>query len=197
MKFQNINNIWLFCLIFLLLNACSSTKTSETSRDKSILEEVKQRGWLNCGVSGDSPGFSYVDRRDIDITQLDNEQKYLDSKINNSLVGFDVDICRAIAAAIFNDPNAVRYRLLDTKERFQEISSGQVDVLSRTTTWTLGRDVSIKLEFAPIVFYDGQSILVRKNSEVRSLNDLNDKVICVETETTTLGNLEDERKKRN
>lgn len=195
MKLQNINNIWLLGLILFLLNACSST---QTLGDNSILEQVKERGWLNCGVNGHLPGFSYVNKEELDLTKLDNDPNILNNQqIQRSVVGFDVDICRAIAAAIFNDPNAVRYRFLNTKERFEEISSGKIDVLSYTTTWTLERDVSINMEFAPIVFYDGQGILVQKNSEVRSLNDLNGKVVCVETETTTKKNLEDEKKKRN
>ncbi|NES02567.1 MAG: amino acid ABC transporter substrate-binding protein [Okeania sp. SIO2F4] len=197
MKFENISNVWLFGLILLLLNACSST---QTLGDESILEQVKERGWLNCGVSGDLPGFSYVNLEELDITKLDNDQNIpnnISQQIQRSVVGFDVDICRAIASAIFDNPNAIRYRFLNTKERFEEISSGKIDVLSYTTTWTVERDVSINVEFAPIVFYDGQGILVRENSEVKSLRDLNGKVICVETETTTKKNLEDEKKERN
>ncbi|NEQ38472.1 MAG: amino acid ABC transporter substrate-binding protein [Okeania sp. SIO3I5] len=200
MKFENINNIWLFSLILLLLNACSFTQPSETLEDKSILEQVKERGKLNCGISGNFPGFSTVNLSNIDITKLDNNPKISNNiyqQIQESAVGFDVDICRAIASAIFDNPNAVEYRFLDTTERFEAISSGNIDVLSRNTTWTVERDVSIDIEFAPIVFYDGQGILVRKNSEVKSLNDLNGKVICVQIETTTEENLEDEKKKRN
>ncbi|GFZ93103.1 amino acid ABC transporter substrate-binding protein [Okeania sp. KiyG1] len=204
MKFKNVKNIWLLGLILLLLNACSLTQTYKTSEqtlgERSILKQVKKRGWLNCGVNGNIPGFSYVQLKDFDVTKIDNDPNIPNNiyeQIQSSVVGFDVDICRAIAAAIFDDPNAVKYRFLDTKERFEEISSRKIDVLSRNTTWTIERDVSINIEFAPIVFYDEQSILVRENSEVRSLNDLNGKVICVETETTSQKNLEDERKKRN
>jgi len=214
MKFKNINNIWLLGLILLLFNACYSTQTSDSSGktfqspetseqtlgDKSILEKVKERGWLNCGVNGNLLGFSYVQLKNIDITKIDNEQNIQNNiyqQIQNSVVGFDVDICKAIAAAIFDDPDAVKYRFLDTKERFAEISSGKIDVLSRSTTLTVERDVSINIEFAPIVFYDGQGILVRKNSEVKSLKDLNGKAICVKTETTSHKNLEDEKRKGN
>lgn len=204
MIFKNIKNIWLFGLILLLLNSCYSNQTSKTLggiEDMSILEEVKERKWLNCGVNGNLRGFSYAKLSEIDMTKIDNDSNIPNNnilqEIEKSTVGFDVDICRAIAAAIFDDPNAVRYRFLDTQERFEELSSKKIDVLSRTTTWTLERDVSIGIEFAPIVFYDGQGILVQKNSKVKSLNDLNVKVICVQTETTTKKNLEDEKKKRN
>lgn len=202
MKINNFNYLLLLILILLPLKiGCEYTKNPDKQQLKkniNILKEVQQRGWLICGVSGDSQGFSDAQLNDIDVTRLDNEPTSSDfyDEVQKSIVGFDVDICKAIAAAIFDDPEAVRYRLLDTKERFEEISSREIDVLSRNTTWTVERDVSIKLEFAPVVFFDGQGVLVRKDSGIQSLNDLDGKTVCVETETTTEKNIEDEIKKR-
>ena len=135
MIFKNIKNIWLFGLILLLLNSCYSNQTSKTLggiEDMSILEEVKERKWLNCGVNGNLRGFSYAKLSEIDMTKIDNDSNIPNNnilqEIEKSTVGFDVDICRAIAAAIFDDPNAVRYRFLDTQERFEELSSKKIDV---------------------------------------------------------------------
>lgn len=140
-------------------------------------DSIKSRGQVICGVSGEIPGFSFVG----------TDGKYS---------GIDVDLCRAIAAAIFDKPDAVEFRNLNTKERFTALQTGEVDVLSRNTTWTLSRDTSVGLEFAPVVFYDGQSIMVRKNSNIKSLADLKDKAICVQTGTTTEQNLADQMRKR-
>ncbi|MFN6513202.1 MAG: amino acid ABC transporter substrate-binding protein [Nostoc sp. CreGUA01] len=140
-------------------------------------DSIKSRGQVICGVSGEIPGFSFVG----------TDGKYS---------GIDVDICKAIAAAIFDKPDAVEFRNLNTKERFTALQTGEVDVLSRNTTWTLSRDTSVGLEFAPVVFYDGQSIMVRKNSNIKSLADLKDKAICVQTGTTTEQNLADQMRKR-
>ncbi|NEO56211.1 MAG: amino acid ABC transporter substrate-binding protein [Okeania sp. SIO3B5] len=166
----------------------TSTQPPNTSEDKSILEQVMERGKLNCGVYGNLPGFSHVSK--IDMTQGNFEEQ---KQENTS--GFDVDICKAIAAAIFDNSEAVKYEYLSSEGRFKS----KVDVLSRNTTWTVERDISYKdkdIEFGPIVFYDGQGILVRKNSEVASLNDLNDQTICVKKGTTSEENLVDEMKKR-
>jgi general L-amino acid transport system substrate-binding protein len=138
---------------------------------------IKSRGQLVCGVSGEVPGFSFVG----------TDGKYS---------GIDVDICRAIAAALFDNPDAVEFRNLNTKERFTALQTGEVDILSRNTTWTLSRDTSVGLEFAPVVFYDGQGIMVRKNSGIKSLADLKGKAICVQSGTTTEQNIADQMRKR-
>lgn len=140
-------------------------------------DSIKSRGQLTCGVSGEVPGFSFVG----------TDGRYS---------GIDVDICRAIAAALFDNPDAVEFRNLNSKERFTALQTGEVDVLSRNTTWTLSRDTSVGLEFAPVVFYDGQAIMVRKNSNIKSLADLKNKPICVQTGTTTEQNLADQMRKR-
>ncbi|BAY76347.1 amino acid ABC transporter periplasmic amino acid-binding protein [Nostoc linckia NIES-25] len=144
---------------------------------RNRLNTIKSRSQLICGVSGEIPGFSFVG----------SDGKYS---------GIDVDICRAMAAALFDKPDAVEFRNLNAKERFTALQTGEVDVLSRNTTWTLSRDTSVGLEFAPVVFYDGQSIMVRKNSNIKSLADLKDKAICVQTGTTTEQNLADQMRKR-
>ena len=204
MGFQEVKNLWSFTLIFIILlivgctTQLSNVEESESileEESESILEKVKQREFVNCGISGNLRGFSYVNLEDIDIIELYKE-KTLEDKIQKNLFGFDVDICKAIAAAIFDDPEAVNFVLLDTKDRFEAISSQEIDVLSRTTTWTVKRDISIKVEFAPIIFYDGQGLLVRKDSGIKSFSELAGNTVCVETETTNNENLEDEKKKR-
>lgn len=149
---------------------------TQTTRNR--WDSIKSRGQLICGVSGQIPGFSFVE----------TDGKYS---------GIDVDICRAIASALFDNPDAVEFRNLSAQERFTAVQTGEVDVLSRNTTWTLSRATSIGLEFAPVVFYDGQAIMVRKNSGINSLTDMKDKAICVQNGTTTEQNLADQMRKRN
>ncbi|NEO29318.1 MAG: transporter substrate-binding domain-containing protein [Symploca sp. SIO3C6] len=154
----------------------NSTPAGSTAQSSSLLNKVKERGTLLCGVSGELPGFSYVNQ----------QGKYS---------GLDVDICRAIAAAIFNNPEAVEFRNLNAKERFAALLSGEVDILSRNTTWTIKRDTSAGLEFAPTVFYDGQAMMVKTASGITDLQDLQNKSICVQTGTTTEQNLADQMSK--
>jgi general L-amino acid transport system substrate-binding protein len=138
----------------------------------SRLDTIISRGKLICGVEGTIPGFSFVD----------SSGKYS---------GLDVDVCRAVAAAIFGDPEKVEYRNLDSTARFPAVTSGEVDMLSRNTTWTASRDAAggNGLEFAPTTFFDGQGILTTTDSGVKSLKDLDGKSVCVETGTTTELNL--------
>jgi general L-amino acid transport system substrate-binding protein len=171
-------------LIFAL-SACSSgpdkTTTTASTTDTPVTRDrwntIKNRGKLICGVSGELPGFSFVG----------TDGKYS---------GIDVDVCRAIASAAFDNPEAVEYRNLNAKERFTALQTGEIDVLSRNTTWTFSRDTSQGLDFAPVVFYDGQGVMVRKNSNIKSLTDLKDKAICVQTGTTSEQNLADQMRKR-
>jgi len=179
-------------LLVASLTACESsnpTNTATTSSGgdstaakggtgQSRLDIVKQRGKLICGVDGKIPGFSFV-----------NE--------TGQYSGLDVDICKAVAAAVFGDPNAVEYRNLDSTERFEALKSGEVDILSRNTTWTISRDTSVGLEFAPTTFYDGQGMMVAKDSGITKLEDLAGKAICVEAGTTTELNLTDALRQRN
>jgi general L-amino acid transport system substrate-binding protein len=161
------------------ISACSgdSGQTATTNDNQSRLDSIKNSGQLICGVSGELPGFSFVDT-------------------NGKYTGIDVDVCRAIAAAIFDDPNAVEFRNLNAKERFTAVQTGEVDVLSRNTTFTLSRDTSVGMEFGPIVFYDGSGMMVRKSSGIKSLKDLQGKAICTQTGTTNEQNLADQMRKR-
>ena len=138
----------------------------------SRLQTVLDRGSLVCGVDGGIPGFSFVE---------DGEYS-----------GLDVDVCKAVAAALFDDPTAVEYRNLDSTERFEALKGGEVDMLSRNTTWTLDRDTKVGMEFAPTTFYDGQGMMVRSAESLTTLEDMEGKSICVETGTTTELNLTDQ-----
>jgi general L-amino acid transport system substrate-binding protein len=103
-----------------------------------------------------------------------------------------VDVCKAVAAAVLGDAEKVEYRRLDSTERFTALAGGEVDMLSRNTTWTISRDTSVGLEFAPTTFYDGQGMMVRTDSGIETLEDFAGKAICVETGTTTELNLTDQ-----
>jgi len=136
------------------------------------LDKIKQAGAVTCGVPTGVPGFA----------QPDNQGKY---------AGFDVDICRAFSAAIFGEPDKVKYVPLTAQQRFTALQSGEVDVLSNNTTWTLQRDTQLGFNFGPVVFYDGQGFLVPKKLNVKSAKDLNGATICVQPGTTTELNLAD------
>ncbi len=154
----------------------TGSSTPAPSEAKSRLDIVLERGKLICGVNGQLPGFGYLDT-------------------DGTYKGFDVDYCRAVAAALFDDPNAVEYKPLNASQRFTAVQTGEVDVLIRNTTWTVARDTSVGMDFAPTIFYDGQGILVRKESGVQKLEDLEGMAICVETGTTTELNLADQMRK--
>jgi len=161
----------------IAIASCSYSSTSSDNKPMSRLDTVLSRGTLICGVSGEVPGFSFVDA----------QGKYS---------GLDVDICRAIAAALFNNSEAVEYRNLSAKERFTALQTGEIDILSRNTTLTASRDTDTGLEFAPVVFYDGQGIMVKKSSNIKSLADLKNASICIQIGTTHEANLTDQMGKR-
>jgi general L-amino acid transport system substrate-binding protein len=135
---------------------------------RSRLDTVIARGRLVCGVEGSIPGFSFVD----------SQGRYS---------GLDVDICQAVAAAIFGDASRVEYRNLSSTDRFPALRNGEVDLLSRNSTWTASRDATNGngFDFAPPTFYDGQGIMVRRSSGLAQLQDLQGKSVCVEVGTTT------------
>ena len=135
------------------------------------LDEIKQRGYLKCGVGTGLPGFGYI-----------NEQGQWD--------GFDVLFCRATAAAIFNDPTKVEFTPTTGKTRFTTLQSKEIDLLYRTTTWTLTRDTDLGLAFSSVNYYDGQGFLVSKDLGVDKVSDLNGASMCVIQGTTTELNLE-------
>ena len=167
---------WMALGTVLLTTLTGCIGSSNPSAGGGQLQKVLNRGKLKCGVSGELPGFSFI-------------------KSDGQYAGLDVDICKAIASAVFDDPNAVEYRPLNAKERFTALQSGEIDVLSRNTTWTLGRDASNKLSFAPVVFYDSQGIMVRNNSGITKLTDFQNKSICTQTGTTTERNITDQMRK--
>ena len=154
----------------LLITGCSNSYQKDSSR----LDLIKERGELICGVSGKIPGFSFLG-------------------INGEYKGLDIDICKSFAAGILGDSNKVQYRPLTAAERFTAIKTGEIDVLSRNTTFTLSRDSSggNGLSFAPVVFYDGQGLMTKKESNIKSIEDLENKSICVGSGTTTEQNIND------
>lgn len=136
------------------------------------LDTVKGQGFFNCGVSQGVPGFSNPDS-------------------DGNWSGIDVDVCRAVSAAIFGTPDNVKYVPLTAKERFTALQSGEIDVLSRNTTWTLSRDAQIGLEFAGVNFYDGQGFMVRNDSGITSAMELDGASVCTNLGTTTELNMAD------
>jgi len=136
------------------------------------LKKVMERGALICGVTQGLPGFSTPDDR-------------------GNWAGFDVDFCRAMAAAIFNDAGKVKFSPLSAKDRFTALQSGEIDVLARVTSWTLSRDTALGLNFAAVTYYDGQGFLIRKSLKVNSALELNGASICTQTGTTSELNLSD------
>jgi general L-amino acid transport system substrate-binding protein len=160
------------------LSSCITSDPTSDSKPPSRLDLVLNRGSLICGVSGEVPGFSFVDA----------QGKYS---------GLDVDICRAIAAALFDNPESVEYRNLSAKDRFTALQTGEIDILSRNTTLTATRDTDTGLEFAPVVFYDGQGLMVKKSSNIKSLKDLKNASICIQIGTTHEANLTEQMGKLN
>ncbi len=154
----------------MLLAGCATTGEKQFSR----LDLIKQRNSLICGVSGKIPGFSFLNS-------------------DGTYQGIDVDICKAFAAAFLGDPDKVQYRPLTAAERFTAIRTGEIDLLSRNTTLNLSRDASggNSLTFAPVVFHDGQGLMVKKNSSIKTLSDLSKESICVGSGTTTEQNIND------
>jgi len=142
------------------------------------LKTVKDRGLLSCGVTQGLPGFSAPDDK-------------------GNWTGLDVDTCRAIAAAVLNDPTKIKFVPLSAKDRFTALQSGEIDVLSRNTTWTLNRDTQLGFNFAGVNYYDGQGFMVRKSLKVNSALELNSASVCVQTGTTTEQNLADYFKANN
>ena len=136
------------------------------------LDTVKQRGYVQCGVTSGVPGFSVPDEQ-------------------GNWKGLDVDVCRAVAAAALGDAEKVKYTPLNAKERFTALASGEIDVLSRVTTWTLTRDTQLGINFAGVNYYDGQGFMVKKELGLKSVDELDGATICVQSGTTTELNMAD------
>jgi general L-amino acid transport system substrate-binding protein len=139
---------------------------------QSTLDAVRSKGYLQCGVNTGLAGFSQPDSKGV-------------------WKGIDVDVCRAVAAAVLGDSNKVRYTPLTAQQRFTALQSGEVDILSRNTTWTITRDTSLGLNFVGVNYYDGQGFMVHKKLNVKSAKQLNGATICVQPGTTTELNLAD------
>ena len=136
------------------------------------LDDVKARGKLNCGVSTGVPGFAEPDA-------------------NGVWQGFDVAVCRAVAAAVLGDSTAIEFVPTTGKTRFTALAAGEIDMLARNTTWTFSRDVDLKFEFVGVNYYDGQGFMVPKELGVSSAKDLDGATVCIQTGTTTELNLAD------
>jgi general L-amino acid transport system substrate-binding protein len=156
----------LMVVLLALVLGCSIPVRAQT------LKTVKERGTLNCGVSQGLLGFSSMDDR-------------------NAWTGFDVDICRAVAAAIFGDPAKVTFMPLDAATRFTALQSNKIDVLSRNSTWTMSRESSLGLMFAGVAYYDGQGFLLRREAGIDTALQLGGRTVCTQTGTTSELNLSD------
>jgi general L-amino acid transport system substrate-binding protein len=150
----------------LLLTASGVAQAGTT------LDAIKKNGFIKCGISDGLPGFSYADEK-------------------GSYNGIDVDVCRAVAAAVFGDATKVKFTPLTAKERFTALQSGEIDVLSRNTTWTSSRDSAMGMNFAGVTYSDGQGFLVNKKLGVKSAKQLDGATVCVQAGTTTELNLSD------
>lgn len=152
--------------------AATASLIAATAATAGTLDDVKAKGFIQCGVSQGLIGFSNPDAQ-------------------NNWTGMDVDFCRAVAAAVFNDPQKVKFTPLTAKDRFTALQSGEIDILSRNTTWTMSRDTSLGLKFAGVMYYDGQGFLVKSSLGVDSALKLSGAAVCTQTGTTTELNLAD------
>jgi len=150
----------------------ATTGFAAAAGSSPTLTAVKARGSLVCGVNEGLPGFSNLDERGV-------------------WTGFDVDFCRAIAAAIFGDPKKVKLMPLSADARFQALHDGKIDVLSRNSTWTMGRETEYGLTFVGVTYYDGQGFMVPRALRVNSALELDGAKVCVQSGTTTIDNLAD------
>ncbi len=136
------------------------------------LDAIKSRGMLNCGVNPSLPGFAAADSQ-------------------GNWTGLDVDVCKAVAATVLNDAAKVKWTPLNATQRFAVLQAGEIDILSRNTTWTLNRDASLGLHFTGTTYYDGQGFMVTKKSKITSAKTLKGATVCVQSGTTTEKNLND------
>ncbi len=166
-----------FALLFVY--ACEPAGNKQSKGQSKTLKQTQKKGFVRCGVSQGLPGFSNADAA-------------------GNWTGVDVDVCRAVAAAVLGDANKVKFTPLSAKERFTALTSGEIDILSRNTTWTLSRDADIGLTFVGVNFYDGQGFMVRKDSGITTVDDFADGIsACTNIGTTTELNMRDFFNSRN
>jgi len=156
----------------VILGALAAAGMVAGSAGAATLDDVKAKGFLQCGVSTGVPGFAFTDD-------------------SGEWQGFDVSVCRAVAAAVFGDPSKVKFTPTTGKTRFTSLASGEVDMLARNTTWTFSRDVDLKFTFLGVNYYDGQGFMVPKALGVSSAKELDGATVCIQTGTTTELNLAD------
>ncbi|MFP6712901.1 MAG: amino acid ABC transporter substrate-binding protein [Rhodospirillales bacterium] len=155
-----------------VIAAAGAVAIMSVAANAGTLDDVKKKGMLSCGVSTGLPGFSLPDK-------------------TNKWSGLDVDVCRAVAAAVLGSAQKVKFTPLTAKERFTALQSGEIDILSRNTTWTHTRDTSLGLNFAGVTYYDGQGFMVSKKLGVKSVKELSGAAVCIQAGTTTELNLAD------
>ena len=155
-----------------VLGFSSSAALAQAPAAGNTLRNVQAKGFVQCGVTQGLAGFSQPDSQ-------------------GNWTGLDVDFCRAVAAAIFNDPTKVRFVPLSAKDRFTALQAGEIDVLARNSTWTIQRDTALGLNFTGINYFDGQGFMVRKSLNVKSARELSGASVCVQAGTTTELNLAD------
>ena len=154
------------------LVAAAAAAAFSVGAQGATLDDVKAKGFIQCGVSTGLAGFAFTDS-------------------DGNWDGFDVTFCRATAAAVFGDANAIKFTPTTGKTRFTALASGEIDVLYRNTTWTLSRDVDLKFSFLGVNYYDGQGFMIRKDMGVSSASELDGATVCIQTGTTTELNLAD------
>jgi general L-amino acid transport system substrate-binding protein len=168
---KKINTVSIMSLVALFVSTFAA-------QAENVLEKTKTRGYVTCGVSQGLPGFSNPNDK-------------------GDWTGIDVDVCRAVAAAVLGDDTKVKYVPLNNKERFAALQSGEVDLLSRNTTWTMHRDTGLGIDFTGVNYYDGQGFMVRKSLGVKSVRELDGASLCVNLGTTTELNAADYFKSHN
>ena len=169
---QNIIAVVMLVVIVLAVVFTNKKETVEVVKEIGLLQTVKERGYVICGVNANLPGFSAQDK-------------------NGNWSGLDVDFCKAVSAAIFGDASKVEFVGLNAAQRFPTLASKEIDLLARNTTWTISRDVNLMFEFAGVNYYDGQGFLIPTELGITSAKNLDGAFVCITKETTSELNLND------
>lgn len=167
---MKLHRSWKLLAVVGILGLFAAACPGGGDEEGGLLSEVQDRGNLNCGINNAVPGFGFVDEA-------------------GEASGFDVEFCKAVAAAVLGDATAVEYSTLTAEQRFTALQAAEIDVLIRNTTWTSSRDGSEGAQFALTTFYDGQGMMVRADSDIQSIGDMQGASVCVLSGTTTELNL--------